>query len=219
MRLDKVSKNTKGTFKSDKCKNMLKFEQFVSSLGLSWQFYVDPNTGLLKYRDFTGVEHKLIQEKIKINELIPNHPNLNNILKLWNDFSKLMCIMKDPQPTAVVIEECEHKAREWVTLYGSTYLHKNVTPYMHVMMNHVSEAMSLHGNLNLFSMQSVEVSSDLITKCFFRSTNHHAENAFVQVIQKQNRVECLSNHCNLSKFTVTCQKCSRKGHNKRTCKS
>lgn len=53
MRLDKVSKNTKVAFKADRCKNMSNFEQFITSnLRLSWGFFTDPNTGMLKYRDF-----------------------------------------------------------------------------------------------------------------------------------------------------------------------
>lgn len=155
--------------------------------------------------------------KIKLADLIPDHPKLTDIESLWTSFSHLMCLMKDPLPTATIIEECDRKAREWVRLYGRVYLHKNVTPYMHVMMNHISESMLLHGNLNPFSMQAVEKTNDVLTKCYFRSTNHHTDNALVQVMQKQNRIECLSSQCNLTKFTVACQNCFSKGHNRRTC--
>lgn len=99
--LDKVSKNTKGVLKSGKCNNMMKFEQFVSSMGLSWEFY----TGLLKYRDITGGEHRLIQDKNKLVDLIPNHPKLNDIISLWNNFSLLMDIMKTSSPTSNDIVE------------------------------------------------------------------------------------------------------------------
>ena len=72
-----------------------------------------------------------------------------------------------------------------------TYQAKNVTPYIHAMMNHVSEFMKLHGSILAFTQQGLEKYNDVITKDYFRATSHKGKQALLQIMQKRNRLEHL----------------------------
>lgn len=216
MKLDKINKNAK-KFDRTKQNHLAKFEKFISDLGIEWSFYIDKESSLLKYRDFTGPEHRKIQTSINLLDLLPSDQNLHKIVKLWEDFSKLMEMLKKKMPSDADANECSERARKWVSLYGEVYMYKNITPYMHVLMNHFPESMKFHGNLNLFCMQGVEKMNSEVTQWYFRSTNHHSLQSLQQIMEKQSRIEILSSKCSLKKFEISCGCCGKQGHNKRTC--
>lgn len=123
--------------------------------------------------------------------------------------------MKYLQPTF----EFDARARDWGRLFIQTYHTKNVTPYIHALMNHVSEFMKLHGSILPFTQQALEKYNDVTTKDFFRSTNHKGETALRQIMEKQNRLEHLRDsgtHPNKA-FCVKCTACKTIGHNRLTC--
>ena len=216
MKRDKINKNSR-EYDRKKQVNMAKFEKFIKELKIEWSIYVDKDSGMLKFRDFTGVEHRKIQEQISIADLIPGHVHVNKIAQLWADFKQLMQLVKEKDCSEESVALLESKARDWVHMYGELYLFKNITPYMHVLMNHFPEAMALHGDLNLFSMQGLEKLNDQVTQWYFRSTNHYSIESLKQIMEKQGRVEYLSSRCCLTKFSISCGICGKQGHNKRTC--
>lgn len=203
-------------FAITKYSNMQQFEKFVQSLGISWQFYADKTSGLITSRDFTGPEHRKIFNNINLQDIIPDHPKLDNIVKLWSGFLTLMHDMKGDLAIAK-INQFEKNARAWVELFTKVYLCKDVTPYMHVLMNHVPDSLRLHGNISNFSQQGLEKLNDYVTAWYFRSTSHIKNQAFRQVMQKQNRINLLTLPCRRINTSVTCTVCHKLGHNKRTC--
>ena len=87
------------------------------------------------------------------------------------------------------------------------------------MANHVGDFMKLHGSILPFTQQGLEKYNDITTKQYFQSSNHKGVNAFVQILQKQNRLEYLRD-CGAQTtkcFSMTCSNCSEVGHTKRTC--
>lgn len=212
---DNLSKHSKNVDK-EKCKNILAFEEFVNELSIPWAFYTDKESAKLQFRDFTGPEHIKIQRLINLENLIPWHPKLDKIKWLWAEFRNIMDLIKTE---GVDPEEFESRSREWVKSYAQVYQAKDVTPYMHVLMNHISDSLKLHGNLTHFSQQAMEKLNDTITSLFFRSTNHRNTEAFIQVVQKQNRLTYLSVYDDDDvKYKVSCSRCGKQnGHNKRTC--
>ena len=73
--------------------------------------------------------------------------------------------------------------------FVAVYQRRNVTPYIHALMNHVGEFMRVHGSIIPFTQQGLEKKNDIITKTYFRSSNHQGEAALRQIIEKQNRIE------------------------------
>ncbi|KAJ8050095.1 hypothetical protein HOLleu_03165 [Holothuria leucospilota] len=94
----------------------------------------------------------------------------------------------------------------------------NVTPYMHVLVNHMHESLALHGSLSNFSQQGLEKLNDRVTGWFFKLSNHKGVEALRLIMVKQNRLELLEEKYNRDlKFKVTCTKCKGVAHNMRTC--
>ena len=73
----------------------------------------------------------------------------------------------------------------------AVYQRKNITPYIHAMINHVGEFMKIHGSIIPFTQQGLEKKNNIITKTFFQSSNHQGDIALRQIVEKQNRVEHL----------------------------
>ncbi len=185
---DNIVKNGKNVDKS-LCTNLLAFEKFLQKLSIPWSIFTNKDTGQLQYRDFTGPEHKKIQQHINLDCLIPNHPKLESIKYLWDEFGKIISIMKDVH---VEPHSVESQARTWGAKYALTFQAKDITPYMHVFMNHLPECIEMYHNINHFSQQAMEKLNDTVTILFFRSTNHRNTEAFTQVMKKQNRLSMLS---------------------------
>ncbi|KAJ8040429.1 hypothetical protein HOLleu_14715 [Holothuria leucospilota] len=186
---------------------------------VEWKFYVDKTSGLIKSGDFTGVEHHKIQSTIQLENIIPGHPKLSIIKDLWTQFSCIMTLLRGKGDfTTCQIEVLQKKCKDWVKLFTTVYLAKDVTPYMHVLVYHVPESLRIHGNINVYSQQSVEKLNDTVTCWFFRSSNHQNNSALKQVLCKQNRTDYLNTNCQRDrKFSVSCSACLGEGHNKRTC--
>ena len=113
----------------------------------------------------------------------------------------------------------EVKAKAFVDRFLSIYPAKYVTPYMHCMMHHISEFMSLHGSILSFTQQGMEKYNDVMTKDYFRSTCHRGEECLLQILQKRNRLEYLQamGAKRTRQQTVSCSNCQQKGHNMWTC--
>ena len=87
-------------------------------------------------------------------------------------------------------------------------------------MMHVPEFITLHGNLVSFTQQGLEKLNDFSTKQFQRASNHRNIESLKQMLEKRNRVENLEDSgYQRIKRVLTCSKCKKTGHNKRSCKS
>ena len=86
--------------------------------------------------------------------------------------------------------------------------------YLHVIYLNFLQNMVLY--VAPFSQQGLEKLNDIITKHYFRGTNHHTMNSLNQIL---NRLEELSDEGFVhSKEIHTCTLCKESGHNSRTCK-
>lgn len=94
-----------------------------------------------------------------------------------------------------------------------------MTPYIHTMLCHVGEFLRIHGGLLPFTQQGLEKYNDVMTKDYFRGSNHQGEQALLQIMQKHNRMEHLKDlEVKTPKHhEVTCSNCSVEGHNKLSC--
>lgn len=119
---------------------------------------------------------------------------INNLLKSSKDFD------------SKTITDLSHDVQNWLTLFLSVYPAKHVTPYIHLLVHHIPEFLKLHGSLVPFSQQGLEKLNDIITKHYFKSTNHH----YLEALKEDNACSCL-------KRIHMCRKCKQPGHNARTC--
>ena len=86
-------------------------------------------------------------------------------------------------------------------------------------MNHVGEFMKIHGSIVPFTQQGLEKKNDVITKSYFRASNHQGDTALRQILEKQNRIEHLESIGvkKVKVFDISCSNCGNEGHNRLTC--
>lgn len=155
--IDKVK--TFKEFNPERYRYLDKYQKFVTSLGVpDFQFYIGKNSKMLKCRTLTGPEKIKVFRSIKIAELLPTCET-EPIQKLWDEFFGLneLFSRRPEDVSPAVVDEFERRARKWGKDFTDVYHTTNVTPYIHAMMNHVPEFMSLHGSILPFTQQGMEI--------------------------------------------------------------
>ena len=168
-----------------------------------------------------GPEKLVFFGKIKLDKLFPNIPNITQIQKLWEDFKYLHQLLQCENVSNNAAIKFGVDAKTWVRDFVKIYQTKHVTPYIHILSNHVSEFLQKYGNLVQYTQQGMEKLNDETTINFARSTNHnfHQLDALKQLMQKKNRLEYLQDAGNERKPLMhKCSICGETGHNKLTCK-
>ena len=194
--------------------------QVLISLGMD--FGLAETQSSLKSRTLTGPEKLKLFANVNIQELLPSLPESETIQiqVLWTELLQLneMFSQRPEEITESTIKLFEERSREWVTKFTKVYLAKSVTPYIHAMFNHVGQFMRVHGSILPFTQQGLEKFNDVMTKHYFRSTSHQNEKALVQLMQKHNRLEFLTDkNAKLKKHhDIVCSNCKQSGH-KLTC--
>jgi len=64
------------------------------------------------------------------------------------------------------------KNYDWLRNFLDVYQATNVTPYVHLLSCHIPEFIKKYGTIAPFSQQGLEQLNDIITKDYYRSTNH-----------------------------------------------
>ena len=191
-------------------------------LGISgFAFWIGKESKHLKWRSLTGPEKLVVFQKLNIAETFPEIPNAADVHALWKmllDINTLLSIRPE-DITDEKISEFQSKSKEFVRSFTNIYPAKHVTPYMHCMMQHVGEFMTLSGAILPFTQQGLEKYNDTMTKDYFRSSSHKGQECLTQILQKQNRIEHLqhSGATRKKRFEITCSICHCKGHNKLSC--
>ena len=102
-------------------------------------------------------------------------------------------------------------------MFGGMYHYTNITPYMHLLVNHAPDLIERHGSFSIFSAQGLEKLNHPID--YFKTTNHwHGIQALYQLTRKQNRKMWLArNQIKLhKKHDIQCSQCNGLGHNAKT---
>ena len=85
-------------------------------------------------------------------------------------------------------QQFDMQAKQWVNDFKSIYQCTDVTPYMHSLAMHVSQFLTLHGNISKFGQQGLEKLNDFMTIFYQHISNHREQEALKQVLEKkQNR--------------------------------
>ena len=212
--IEKVSSHSKDSTLLEK------YEKYLNEqCKVSFHFYTDHTSKALKHRDLTGPEKYKVFSKIQIPELFPSLPQAKKVQDIWSGFSAINEYLKSSEDfDSERIKSFSRDVKNWLNLFLSVYRAKHVTPYIHLLVHHIPEFLILHRSLAPFSQQGLEKLNDIITKDYFKSTNHHHLEALRQILQKLNRLEILEDDkCSRLKTTHVCGICEQPGHNARTC--
>jgi len=220
--LDKVNKSLR-VHSTEGLTHLMAFEAALKSIGIpGFSFWVGETSKKLKWRTLTGPEKLRLFANFTIADHFPQLEDVDKIQALWKELYEINKLLstKPSELTNSVIKNFESQSRDFVDHFIDLYPSKHTTPYMHCMMNHVNEFMTIHGSILQFTQQGIEKYNDIMTKDYFRSTSHHSETSLVQILQKQNRIEHLKTlGVERKKRVIKCTICKKSGHNKKTCKA
>ena len=74
------------------------------------------------------------------------------IQRIWKDFYE---IDKKISKNIIDYQTLKTKTENWMKDFLSIYTKDNVTPYMHIFVNHFHEFLRLYGDLSAFSEQGM----------------------------------------------------------------
>ena len=216
-RMDGIERCT--SLDRSKARNVTEYEFFLqNTCKIQFQFYICQDSRSLKWRDLTGPEKYKLFQKVDLTNLFPNLPNVELIQQIWTQFLLLNESVRSETLSSAEISTFASDAKSWLQLFLQVYQTKCVTPYMHALVSHMPQFLTIHGAVNPFTQQGVEKLNDQYTHFYFHSTNHRESDALKQLLLKKNRLEYLTdNGFERIKETNVCSLCKKSGHNKRTC--
>ena len=166
---DAINKNQTfaNGFARDKFNHMAKYETFLNSIGIKFEWFVNKDTKKLQYRDLKGPEKVLLFQKIDISDLLPQYEKSGQVQVLWNDFINLIGDLKLSYDSSDSISQFDARIKQWITDFNRLYLTSDVTPYMHAFSQHISEFLELYQNVSHFNQQGLEKFNDTSSEDYF----------------------------------------------------
>lgn len=193
-RLDNIDESL-STYDPSVMTNISRFEQFARKLNIEFDFFIDSQSKKLCFTQLPAQQRMKIFEAINLSHFLPNEKNIDLLKFLWSELLQLYhlmnCELNDDE-----ILQFSQRARNWALIFSQkVYLAADVTPYIHILLYHVTEAMKIHGNLGLYTQQPFEFLNHQITQQYFRASNHAHVRAFEQIFRKQARLSFLQTTC------------------------
>ena len=113
--IDKKNKFSDG-FNRNKYTSMARYETFLQSLGIPFNWYVGKETKHLEYRDLTRPEKVKVFGNIPISSLLPKSKFQDEIQEIWDDFWVIIQDLKhDFEPEDV--DPFKVKVSSWLTKF------------------------------------------------------------------------------------------------------
>eukprot|EP00731_Ephydatia_muelleri_P017394 Em0010g492a len=171
---------------------------YIRSCGVSFTIWESESSdGKVEWTSLTG------EAKKKVLKLLPSKmkdiplPNafLDDVVQLWKDFEVLYNLLSSETPPPNAADDIHLKAKRWIQLFlrikSDGHQKKFVTPYFHVMVYHVPDAIRQFGNIKQFSCQGVEKHKDDSKRNYF-SSNHW--DAPAEIMLAEHRLELLQQY-------------------------
>lgn len=175
-RQDAIDKTKRfSSFEISKYKHIQGFQQFVKSLGIpGFEFYIGQTSKELKCRSLLVLKNCVYFRIYTFDYCylisLVMKPVKSNTCGM-NCYSSTCFCKPGKELSSDTIEDFEHRTRQWGRDFIRVYQTKNVTPYIHALMNHVGQFMRIHGCILAFTQQGLEKLNDIMTKNF---SGHHA---------------------------------------------
>ncbi|KAL5508868.1 hypothetical protein EMCRGX_G004128 [Ephydatia muelleri] len=168
------------------------------SCGVSFTIWESESSdGKVEWTSLTG------EAKKKVLKLLPSKmkdiplPNafLDDVVQLWKDFEVLYNLLSSETPPPNAADDIHLKAKRWIQLFlrikSDGHQKKFVTPYFHVMVYHVPDAIRQFGNIKQFSCQGVEKHKDDSKRNYFSSNRWDAP---AEIMLAEHRLELLQQY-------------------------
>jgi len=162
------------------CRNEIMQE--MNRIGVRFQFWKENGSNTWNYTSLMGGDKLKVLKKFNLGRILPPS-RTRKIRELWDRFNQIYCNLKlkdyDPQ-------QFQFEAEDWLELFltpdrvmpNSNRIEKGlyspsaITPYIHVLVYHMSEFMEIHKRwgMKAFSCAPVEKKNHQQVTLFFRQT-------------------------------------------------
>ncbi|CAG8787827.1 35873_t:CDS:2 [Gigaspora margarita] len=177
----------------------------MNTIGVKFEFWEDYETKVWKYKSLMGPDKLKVIENFNLNIMLPP-VRATKVQKLWLGFCELYKMLGQDKLTGNLFR---NKAQEWLdmfltpsqvipgtnTIIKGLYTPSDITPYMHVLINHVPEFIDIHSQwgLGAFSCQPVEKKNHQHVSTFFAKTlkdggeKNFQKSAIMEILKMENR--------------------------------
>ncbi|GES86600.1 hypothetical protein GLOIN_2v1784240 [Rhizophagus clarus] len=126
----------------------------MGRIGVNFQFWQEKGVNTWNYTSLMGDDKKKVLKNFNFMRILPSS-RAKAIRQLWDRFYQVYLNLQlknyDPQ-------QFQFKAEDWLELFKGLYMPSDVTPYMHVLVYHISKFMEKHKQFGVkaFSCAPVE---------------------------------------------------------------
>lgn len=152
---------------SDKPRLLHFYKTLQIECRISKPYYIEKTDQTIKLRQFTGGEklRALAKTELIFREFKKNDQRVNLYIedieiveKIWKLFNELFLGIKDNlYPAANRVELVKKDGFDWLRLFEKKYGAPKITVYMHILGEHIWEMIERHGDLDLFTMQGIQI--------------------------------------------------------------
>jgi hypothetical protein len=178
----------------------------MKRLKIPFQFWCEKNTNNLLYTSLMGPDKLKILRDFDLTTVFQSRTRALQIHALWDQFNELYYLIQDRQTTG---ELFQRKAQAWLDAFlapsighpnksgfiRGMYRIQDITPYMHVLVNHTAEFLEIHRafGLTAFSCSAVEKKNHMQICLYFQNTlkdgghENSRKSAILEILEYENR--------------------------------
>ncbi|KAL5468683.1 hypothetical protein EMCRGX_G029790 [Ephydatia muelleri] len=171
---------------------------YIRSCGVSFTIWESESSdGKVEWTSLTGEAKKKVLKLLssKMKDIPLPNAFLDDVVQLWKDFEVLYNLLSSKTPPPNAADDIHLKAKRWIQLFlrikSDGHQKKFVTPYSHVMVYHVPDAIRQFGNIKQFSCQGVEKHNDDSKRNYFSSNRWDAP---AEIMLAEHRLELLQQY-------------------------
>ena len=162
------------------CRNEIMQE--MNRIGVRFQFWKENGSNTWNYTSLMGGDKLKVLKKFNLGRILPPS-RTRKIRELWDRFNQIYCNLKLKDYDS---QQFQFEAEDWLELFltpdrvmpNSNRIEKGlyspsaITPYIHVLVYHMSEFMEIHKRwgMKAFSCAPVEKKNHQQVTLFFRQT-------------------------------------------------
>ena len=178
----------------------------MARLKIVFQFWNEKKNNNLSYTSLMGPDKLKILREFDLAAVFQSTTRATQIHALWDQFNELYLLIQNKRTTSEVFR---YKAQAWLEAFlapsighpnrsgfiRGMYRDQDITPYIHVLVNHVAEFLEIHHEFGLsaFSCSAVEKKNHLQVCLYFQSTlkdgrhENSQKSAILEMLEYENR--------------------------------
>ncbi|GBC29124.2 hypothetical protein GLOIN_2v1783867 [Rhizophagus irregularis DAOM 181602=DAOM 197198] len=160
----------------------------MNRIGVNFQFWQE-KSNTWNHTSLMGDDKKKVLKNFNFKRILPSS-RANAIRELWDHFHQIYLNLKLKNYDA---QQFRFEAEDWLELFKVLYMPSDITPYMHVLVCHMSEFMKRHKQFGIkaFSCAAVEKKNHQQVTHFFRQTMKDGgkikKSAITDILEYENR--------------------------------